>query len=233
MKQSIVEHLKERTVEFLNLQPINETHMKIAIIGTGNVRGALATRWSHCGHEILLGVRDPESFKGRQLPDNPGTSLHSVQEAVKMADVILLATPAKMAIEVTKSLGDTSGKILIDTMNIVRGNGLDGYRNTTQAILDHTETRDAVKCFNTTGANNMADPMYGEVPLDMFVAGESVRGVEIATQLSKDAGFENCIKVGGNDHFEMLEQLAWFWINLAMFQGMGREFGIKILKRSL
>lgn len=205
--------------------------MKIAIIGTGNVGGALATRWAHKGHEILLGVRDMESFKGKHLLDNPGTTLHSVQEAVNRSEVILLATPAKLAIEIAKSLGDTGGKIIIDTMNIVRGNGPEGYSNTTQAILDNTQTRDVVKCFNTTGSNNMLNPVYGNVALDMFAAGDSIKGIEVAKQLSVDAGFAECYHVGGNTHFEMLEQLAWFWINLAMFQGMGREFGIKLIQR--
>ncbi|MBR9997408.1 MAG: hypothetical protein KFF73_00485 [Cyclobacteriaceae bacterium] len=29
----------------------------------------------------------------------------------------------------------------------------------------------------------------------------------------------------------IVDQFAWFWINLAMFQGHGREFGFKLLKR--
>ncbi|HNN05870.1 MAG TPA: NAD(P)-binding domain-containing protein, partial [Leptospiraceae bacterium] len=32
--------------------------MKIAVIGTGNVGGALAAKWAGKGHEIFLGVRD-------------------------------------------------------------------------------------------------------------------------------------------------------------------------------
>ena len=41
--------------------------MKIAIIGTGNVGGALATKWAGAGHEINLGARDLENFKGKEL----------------------------------------------------------------------------------------------------------------------------------------------------------------------
>ena len=41
--------------------------MKIAIIGTGNVGGALATRWAQAGHTIILGVRDLQNFKGKEL----------------------------------------------------------------------------------------------------------------------------------------------------------------------
>lgn len=205
--------------------------MKIAIIGTGNVGGALATKWSHKGHEINLGVRDVQHFKGTALLSNPNTEVSTVEEAVRRSDIILLSTPAMVAVEATKSLGDTSGKIIIDTMNIVMGRGPQGFTNTSDAILEHTSTKDVVKCFNTTGFNNMLEPMYGSYALDLFVAGDSKDGKLVASKLASDAGFAECFDIGGNDKFELMEQFAWFWINLAMFQGQGREIGFKLLKR--
>ena len=44
--------------------------IKIAIIGTGNVGGALATKWPNKGHEINLSVRDTNNFKGKELLNN-------------------------------------------------------------------------------------------------------------------------------------------------------------------
>jgi predicted dinucleotide-binding enzyme len=205
--------------------------MKIAIIGTGNVGGALATRWAYKGHEIFLGVRDTGRFKGMELLNNPCTVALPVQKAVATAEVVLLSTPAVQAVEVARSLGDTTGKVIVDAMNIVMGRGPEGYRNTTDAVLAHTQTRDVVKCFNTTGFNNIEDPVYDGTALDLFVAGDSERGRAVAMQLAKDAGFAECYFVGGNDKFELMEQFAWFWINLAMFQGQGREIGFKLLQR--
>ncbi len=205
--------------------------MKIAIIGTGNVGGALATKWAKKGHEIYLGVRDVNNFKGKELLANPNTQVLTIENAVATSEIILISTPATSAIDVAKSLGNTSGKIIIDTMNIVMGRGPEGYKNTTVAILDNTETNDVVKCFNTTGFNNMQNPDYNGTAIDVFVAGDSVKGKEIAIQLAKDAGFAECYNIGGNDKFELMEQFAWFWINLAMFQGQGRDIAFKLLKR--
>jgi predicted dinucleotide-binding enzyme len=205
--------------------------MKIAIIGTGNVGGALAAKWAHKAHEVILGVRDINNFKGKELLKNPHTSAMAVQDAVRNSEAILIATPAPTAIEVVKSLGDNTGKVIIDSMNIVMGKGPQGFTNTTDAILQNTQTKDVVKCFNTTGFNNMANTVYGNTKLDMFVAGDSVKGREIAITLAKDAGFEECYSIGGNDKFTLMEEFAWFWINLAMFQGQGRDFGFKLLKR--
>jgi predicted dinucleotide-binding enzyme len=204
---------------------------KIAIIGTGNVGGALATKWANKGHQIILGVRDTANFKGKELLNNPNTKAASIQNAVKEAEVILVATPAPMAVEVAQSLGDTTGKVIIDSMNIVMGRGPAGFTNTADAILANTQTQDVVKCFNTTGFNNMQNTMYNGVAIDAFVAGDSVKGKEIAQLLAKDAGFGECYAIGGNDKFELMEKFAFFWINLAMFQGQGREIGFKLLKR--
>jgi len=205
--------------------------MQIAIIGTGNVGGALATKWAHAGHEINLGVKDVHNFKGKELLNNPNTRVYPVAEAVAKSEVILIATPAPAAGEVALSLGDTSGKVIIDAMNIVMGRGPAGFKTTAEAILANTQTRDVVKCFNTTGFNNMQNPVYGGLAIDLFVAGDSEKGKAAAIQLAKDAGFAACYPIGGNDKFELMEQFAWFWINLALFQRHGREIGFKLLKR--
>lgn len=205
--------------------------MQIAIIGTGNVGGALATKWAQKGHQIRLGVQDMQQFKGKDLLKNPNTQVFPIAEAVHGAEVILLATPATAAVSVTESLGDTTGKVIIDAMNVVMGRGPEGYAHTAEAILAHTSTKDVVKCFNTTGYNNMVNPVYGDQALDLFMAGDSERGKAIARQLALDAGFAECYDIGGNDRFALMEQFAFFWINLAMFKGQGRDIGFKLLKR--
>jgi predicted dinucleotide-binding enzyme len=205
--------------------------MNIAIIGTGNVGGALATQWSAKGHLIYLGVRNPQEFKGMELLNLPNIQAMGIAEAVQAAEVVVVATPAPAAVAVAQSLGDTTGKVIIDAMNMVMGRGPEGYSNTADALLDHTATREVVKCFNTTGFNNMLNPVYGNQRLDAFVAGDSERGKAIAQQLALDAGFANCYSIGGNDRFALMEQFAWFWINLAMVQGQGRNIGFKLLKR--
>lgn len=205
--------------------------MKIAIIGTGNVGGALATKWALAGHTILLGVKDTTSFKGEGLLNNPNTTVHPIKEAVKEAAVILIATPATAAVEVAQSLGDTSGKLIIDAMNIVMGRGPAGFNSTADAILANTASREVIKCFNTTGFNNMENPVYGTERLDLFMAGDSAAAKQTVHQLALDAGFAECYDAGGNELFQLMEQFAFFWINLAMRQGLGREIGFKLLKR--
>jgi hypothetical protein len=205
--------------------------MKIAIIGTGNVGGTLETKWSRAGHSIFLGVQDKLSFKGPHLMSNPNTSVHDISEAVAQAEVVLIATPAIVAIEVAKSLGNTSGKVIIDAMNVINGKGPEGFSNTSDAILGHTNATDLAKCFNTTGFNNMENTAYQGLKIDAFMCGDSIKAKDVARLLALDAGFAECYDVGGNDKFFLMEQFAYFWINLAMAQGQGREIAFKLLKR--
>lgn len=206
--------------------------MKIAIIGSGNVGGTLAQKFIQAGHTVLIGAKFPLSEKSLALAPKIGEDrFTTLESAVQQSDVLVLATPATATVEVVKSLGNTTGKIIIDTMNIVMGRGPEGFSNTTNAILAHTQTQDVVKCFNTTGFNNMENPNYQDLTLDVFVAGNSEKGKAVAKTLALDVGFATCYDIGGNDKFELMEQFAFFWINLAMFQGVGREIGFKLLKR--
>lgn len=205
--------------------------MNIAVIGTGNVGGTLAAKWVKAGHRIRLGVKDQKQFKGNHLLVVDGITVHTIPEAVSESEVILLAVPAPASIAVSRSLGNTEGKVIIDSMNVVRGRGPEGFTTTAEAILANTASQEVIKCFNTTGFNNMLDPNYGAQAIDLFMAGDSVEGKAIARQLALDAGFGECYDIGGNENFALMEQFAWFWINLAMVQGQGREIGFKLLKR--
>ncbi|MGH7456222.1 MAG: hypothetical protein ACRENG_33025 [bacterium] len=94
-----------------------------------------------------------------------------------------------------------------------------------------TKCEDVVKCFNSTGFENMANPKYGDAGIDMFMAGSSQKGKEIAKQLAKDLGFAECYDLGGDDKIALLEQFALAWINLAIMQKYGRGMAFKILRR--
>jgi predicted dinucleotide-binding enzyme len=205
--------------------------MNIAIIGTGNVGGALTKAWSGAGHTIYLGVRDSQNFKGKELLNLPNVTVHEIGEAVKLSDVILIATPPQATAGIVKAMGDVRGKIIIDAVNSVRAKP-EGYNNTFEALTDLAKGAEIVKCFNSTGYENMTNPVYPhDIHIDMFMAGDSRSAKETARQLAKDAGFGECYDFGGGDKAALLEQFALAWINLAIMQGQGRGIAFKILKR--
>jgi predicted dinucleotide-binding enzyme len=202
--------------------------MNIAIIGTGNVGGALATQWAKKGHHLYLGVQDQSRFKGQALLEHPNTSVHPVREAVANAEVILIATPPTAIFEIIDQMGDVSGKVIIDATNSVMKKP-DPYPTAYHCLADRTSA-DIVKCFNTTGYENMLNPVYGDVAVDMFMAGDSVKAKEVARQLALDCGFADCIDFGKADKVQLLEQFALSWINLAIMQGHGRGMAFKVVR---
>jgi len=202
--------------------------MKIAVVGHGNVGGTLASSWV-ANHEVTIGVRDLESEKLTRLKKNPDLKFKSIPEAVSGAEVVLIATPAHLVTELIPGMGNLKGKVIIDATNAV-GSHPEPYPTAFHAFKDLTSA-EVVKCFNTTGFENMANPNYGAMMIDMFMAGSDKRAKKIAHSLVLDAGFAQCYDFGDDSKVELLEQFALCWINLAIMQGMGRDMAFKVLKR--
>lgn len=208
--------------------------MKITIIGHGNVGSALVSRWATNGHEIVIGARNPKDAKLRPLLAADNVRATTIKESILDTDAIVIAIPAHLTSELAKSLGDLSGRVVIDTTNSVFRRP-EPFRTGFEAFQKITGA-EVAKCFNSTGAENMRNPFYSisvpspqEVPVDMFVAGSSRKAKDVATRLAEDAGFI-CYDFGGDDKVELLEELCRIWIHLAM-SGLGRNFAFKILRR--
>jgi hypothetical protein len=203
--------------------------MQIGIIGHGNVGGALARNWAGKGHQIRIGARDPKGEKVKALAQLNNIESGTIPETTQSSEVILVAIPAREAPDLAPKLGDLSGKILIDSTNSI-GPSSGPYPTAFHAFQALTEA-EVVKCFNSTGYENMADPIYEGEGIDMFMAGNSTHAKEVARQLALDAGFGNCHDFGNAEQVKLLEQLALCWINLAIFQKQGRNIAFKVLTR--
>ena len=96
--------------------------MNIAIIGAGNVGGALGGSWARAGHTIVYGVRDPRADKTQALLAATGAGARAVLvgEAARGAEVVALATPWDATQAALTAAGDLSGKVLIDCTNPLR-----------------------------------------------------------------------------------------------------------------
>lgn len=204
--------------------------MKIAIIGSGNVGGALAQRWIAAGHTVFIGAQFPLSEKNVKLASIIGEDRFcAIPDAVQQAEVILIATPPTAIFDVINAMNDVSGKTLIDATNAVRQKPAP-FETVFHALQEKTPGR-VVKCFNSTGFENMLHPVYQGEGIDMFMAGDDVFAKEIARQLALDAGFGTCWDFGNGDKVVLLEQLALSWINMAIMQGHGRNLAFKVVKR--
>ena len=97
---------------------MKELGLRIGILGTGNVGGALGRAWARAGHQIVFGSRDPNSPKIRQLLEGCGGNARvgTMSEAARSASVVAVALPWDSAKAVIEAL-DLRGKIVLDCMN--------------------------------------------------------------------------------------------------------------------
>lgn len=210
--------------------------MKIGIIGTGNVGSALGKGWANKGHQILFGTRQPESEKVQKLlaeVGEEGTAV-SIPNAIQQAKIIVLATPWNVVGQVIQSVTDWQGKIVIDATNPIAPGFQLAVGHTTSAaeqLAAYLPGAQVVKAFNTTGAENMADPLYDDAPITMFICGDDPEAKAAVTELAEALGFD-VADVGGLETARLIEPMALVWINLAIKQGLGRNIAFKLVHRS-
>jgi len=200
--------------------------MKIAVIGAGNVGGALGTLWAGKGHEIMFGVRDPSSRVLAQLVKSSSGQVRaaSVREAATFGEVVVLATPWPATENAIRSAGNLAGKTVIDCTNPLAPD-LSGLVVGTSNSAGEEVARWAVgarvvKAFNTIGAGNFANPRFGADAASMFIAGDDAAAKAVATRLAAELGFE-VVDTGPLPAARWLEPLAMLWIHLAYKQGFG------------
>jgi predicted dinucleotide-binding enzyme len=209
--------------------------MKIAIVGTGHVAAALGKGWATKGHTVTFASREPGSDKVQALLDaaGPNASAARVADAAARSSIIVLAVPFSAVEERLKLAGDLSGKVVIDCTNPIAP-GLKPLFNAATSGVEQlaplAPRAKWVKAFNTTGAENMAAPVYGQQPTTMFICGDDEMAKAAAAQLAEELGFE-VVDAGGLSAARHLENLALLWIHLARVAGLGRDIAFRLVRR--
>jgi len=190
----------------------------IAVIGTGDVGGALGPEFAAQGHTIVYGSRDPQRGKVKELVEKTGdlASATTPAEAAAQADIVVLAVPGLMVEEITKSLGDLSGKIIIDPTNPLerRMNRLEHAVDTSNAEIIQAAAPGAyvVKAFNTLNWKTMVDPSSAGGPVSIPLVGDNGRAKKIVAELITGMGLEP-IDVGPLRDARWVEGMLILWIN--------------------
>ena len=225
--------------------------MRIAILGAGNVGGSLGRRWADAGHDVRFGVRRPEAGadavkggrgggKGEALPSR--CAVVAPAEAVREANVVVLATPWGAVGDALREAGADSGALdgrpLLDATNPLKAgfaldvgsNGESGAERV-QVLVPNAHV---VKVFNTTGAENIRDPSYAGAATVMLYAGNDIGAKRVAHELASTLGFDP-VDAGVLMRARELEHLAALWIALANgatgAPALGRNFAFRLVRR--
>jgi predicted dinucleotide-binding enzyme len=197
--------------------------MRIAIIGAGNVGGGLATGLVRAGHEVVFGVRDPDSEKTRAaLKAAPGSRATEPGPAAADADVVIFALRWDAVPPTVADLPDMDDRVVIDAMNRFSG---DPTRSTAQDLAELLRGAKVVKAFNTTGFENMSTAAGRSQKAVMFIAGDHPEANAVAASLAADLGFQP-EDVGALTNAKPLEEMVKIWLALTERHGRSIAFAL-------
>ncbi len=210
--------------------------MTIAVLGTGNVGGALGCRWADAGYEVFFGARDPDSHEAQAVCERAGSRARvgTCADAIAAADAVLLAIPWDQTRAVLQGASSLRGKILMDCINPLTSDliGLTLGHTTSAAeqIAEWFPEARVVKAFNSLSAATMENPQYGDLRAHVFICGDDEEAKATVKQLAAALGFDP-IECGPLKLARQLEPLAALYVYLAIFQGWGGDCAFRMLRR--
>ncbi len=225
--------------------------MKIAVLGTGTVGRAIATRLSGLGHDVTVGTRDPEATRARNEPDamgtppfsawateNQGVALATYAEASTTADLVVNATGGSGTLAALEQAGAESlaGKVLIDISNPLdfsQGFPPTLFVKDTDSLGEQIQREfpqaRVVKTLNTMNADLMVDPASLGAESSVFVSGDDAAAKQTVTELLESFGHTDVIDLGDISTARGTEMLLPVWLRLMGALGTS-AFNFKIVR---
>lgn len=210
--------------------------MRIAILGSGNMGGALGHLFASAGHVVTYSFsRDPKKLERLAKSSGPRARATSPADAVRDANVVVLTVLWQHVPRVLRSAGDLRGKVLIDCTNPLTpsDDALAVGHRTSGAEIVRRRARGAhvVKAFNTIPAELLRAgvDVLPEQPAVCY-CGDDASAKRVTARLIRQLGFEP-VDCGALTSARYLEPLAMLVGELAYNQGKRPEVGLRILRR--
>lgn len=185
----------------------------IAVIGTGRVASALGPGFASQGHDVIYASRSPEEDRFEELLAKTAGDPYvtTYEDAVRNADIVVLAVYGPATESVMQALGDLSGKIIIDPTNRVR-TADDGFRehdiegSNAELIQSLAPGASVVKAFNTLNYLIMIDPASSGGAVTIPIAGDDADAKAKVADLVRGMNMEP-VDVGPLRFAHVLEEL--------------------------
>jgi hypothetical protein len=189
---------------------------KIAVVGKGNVGGAIWRGLERAGYQVRLVGNDPQR----------------VREATSWGEIIILAVTYPAIDQVILEIGDAAAdKTLVDASNALTADFQLALGFTTSAaeeLQNKAPSTKVVKAFNTVFAQHMASGQVKGTSLTLLVAGDDPHAKDEVLALGRDIGFDS-VDAGPLKDARWLEALGYLNIQLGYMLKMGTEIGFKLI----
>ena len=212
--------------------------MKIAVLGTGLVGQAIASRLAGLGHDVAIGTRDVSGTLARKTKDGygnpPFSDWHKQNRSIKLAtyadaaagsEILFNCTMGLSSVDALNQAGDENlnGKFLIDVSNPLdfsKGNPptlSPGNTDSLGELIQRTFPRvKVVKALNTMNCFLMVNPAVLPGDHNVFVSGNDAASKAKTVEVLKSFGWQehNIIDLGDITTARGTEQLLPIWIRL-------------------
>jgi 8-hydroxy-5-deazaflavin:NADPH oxidoreductase len=199
--------------------------MRIAVIGSGNIGGALSGRLAAAGQEVTVGVRDGGARDGL----DERVAVASVTDAVAGAEAVIVAIPGGQVPAFAAAQGAAlAGKLVIDATNDLSG-GDDGSLGHMSAWAQHAPGASVARAFSTLGWENYRDPTVGGQTATLFWCGPDGERGDAVEGIVRAVGLDP-VRIGGLDAAPTLDGMTRMWFQLVFTEKMGRRLAFRLLR---
>ena len=171
--------------------------LKIGIIGTGRIGGALARHWINAGHEVFMSSRHPEELEALAKELGPRAHVGSPREAAAFGSVVLVSVPYGAMPQIGMDFaGELAGKVILDTSNPnERRDGPEALewqrKGAGLATAELLKNNRIVRAFNCIPAASLAGQANRQpARIAIPIGGDDAAAIAIAERLIRDAGFD-------------------------------------------
>lgn len=215
--------------------------MRIAVLGTGMVGNAVATKLVALGHDVRMGARSATNEKAAAWARQAGkrASQGTFADAAAHGEIVFNCTAGAGALEALEAAGagNLSGKILIDISNPLdfsKGmpptlffRGDDSLGEQIQRAFPDAKV---VKTLNTINAEVMVNPGRVKGEHDLFVCGNDDAAKARVTEILKTwFGWKSVIDLGDITAARGTESYVLLWVRLRGALKTA-DFNIKVVR---
>lgn len=194
---------------------------KIAVLGSGTVGEVLANGLLAEGYDVVRGSRDPDKLAAWRDGAGERASVATFADAVRGAEVVVLAVKGAAAIEVLDQIGVAAlaDKIVVDTTNPIadaapEGGVLRFFTSLDESLMErlqrHAPKARFVKAFSCVGNALMIHPQVPGGPPTMFICGDDQAAKAWVGSLLGQLGWE-VEDMGSAASARAIEPLCMLW----------------------
>ncbi|RKE57091.1 NADPH-dependent F420 reductase [Sphingobacterium detergens] len=214
------------------------TKTKVAIIGLGNIGGAIATNLVRGNHPVVVASRDLSQANDFASELGSLATPAEISTAILFADVIIPAIYFNdLKLFLTEYATELKGKTIVDVSNPIAPDGNGGFKKiidqnvSAGQVLQALVPKDAsfVKAFGTLGAASLRGEAFA-LPQEkmLFYASDSTTSTPQIEELIRASGFAP-LHIGGIDQSIRIEVFG----DLHQFGALGKTVTLEEAKSKL